>query len=445
MNKILAITLSVLLPLATVEGAIKEELNSFFDSCGSSTNSNSAAVYEGQKAGYCTGGGVVVRNRVMNSKIATVNLPKFDAGCGGIDMYMGGFSFISSEELVNTLKNISSSAFGYAFLLGMETVSPQISNNVKQLQSWANQMNGLSINSCEMATNLVGSVWPRNTAASQHICRSASTSGKTFQNYLQARHNCANNSGGNKNKELNYAETFDEEFNIAWTAINKHAFLAKNQSLAELFMTLTGTFVVRDDNGIKVGGYYPSKMTDESFLKTLLEGGKTTAYKCKDSERCFQIADQALEISPAESWTGKVRSHLLSIQNKILLDEELDQAEVDFIGASSLPLYRIVNVMTAYKGGNCPVDLYEISSIVAMDLLLKYLNEVLGLAREGCLNAKLVQAYSFNIDSYIAELNRLEDIIRRYELRSKDRMDQEFHLLQKIQTIEEQIAAEIVL
>lgn len=445
MNKIILVALSTIsLPLMT-EANINTELNNFYTSLGSTTNSNSAAIYEGQKAGYATGGGVMVRNRVMNSNIATVNLPKFDAGCGGIDIYTGGFSFINNEQLITTLKSIASSASGYAFMLGLETVSPQISNNIKQLQSWANHINSLGINSCDHATGLVGSIWPRNTAASQHICRTANTTGKVYNNYIEARHNCANMNRRERAADQEKSNILGEEFNVAWVAIKKHEFLSKNQNLSELFMTLTGTYVIKESDGEMVGAYYPSKVTNESFLKTLLEGGDTLVYHCKDSKQCFNIEETKLTISPEDAWIGKVRTTLLEIQNKILSDNELNENEIAFISGSHLPLYRIVNVMSAYKGGNCPVDLYQVSEIVAMDMLTQYLREVLNLAREGCQNTKLSQLYSFNLDDYIQELTRLEEWVRKYEMRSAEKMEQEFHLMQKIQVIEEKIAAEIVL
>ncbi len=69
-------------------GALKEDLNKFFDSMGANANVSAGDVYQGQKAGYATGGGVSIRNPSINTKLATVNLPEFDAGCGGIDIHL---------------------------------------------------------------------------------------------------------------------------------------------------------------------------------------------------------------------------------------------------------------------------------------------------------------------------------------------------------------------
>ena len=93
---------------------LNNELNKFFNQFGVSSHVDSAEIYNGQKAGYMTGGGFVTRNRVVNTQVASVNLPRFDAGCGGIDIFAGGFSFINHEQLIQTMKNIAGDAVGGA-------------------------------------------------------------------------------------------------------------------------------------------------------------------------------------------------------------------------------------------------------------------------------------------------------------------------------------------
>jgi len=151
----------------------------------------------------------------------TVNLPKFDAGCGGIDLYAGGFSFINSDQLIGTLKSVGSSSIGYAFLLGLETVSPQVANTIKNLQTWANNMNAFNINSCETAAGLVGSAWPRQTHASQHVCRTLGGKKGLFDDYLKARHNCSQNSENKRFKKTisedkEYRDLLYDDYNLVW-------------------------------------------------------------------------------------------------------------------------------------------------------------------------------------------------------------------------------------
>ncbi|KJV72912.1 conjugative relaxosome accessory transposon family protein [Orientia tsutsugamushi str. TA716] len=61
--------------------------------------------------------------------------------CSGIDAYLGSFSVISGEELVQLMKNIGSQAKVYAFSLGLKTFAPQIENALKDLRNLAMEMN----------------------------------------------------------------------------------------------------------------------------------------------------------------------------------------------------------------------------------------------------------------------------------------------------------------
>ena len=45
------------------------------------------------------------------------------------------------------------------------------------MQSWANTINGIGINSCEAGASLASAVWPRSQMASQAICRTQGASG----------------------------------------------------------------------------------------------------------------------------------------------------------------------------------------------------------------------------------------------------------------------------
>ena len=84
------------------------ELAHFFGKLGGSVNVSNGAAYKDQTAGYYTGGNLFARNQIHTSQLATIQLPDYRAGCGGIDMFMGAFSHISSEKLIEALKAIGS-------------------------------------------------------------------------------------------------------------------------------------------------------------------------------------------------------------------------------------------------------------------------------------------------------------------------------------------------
>jgi conjugative transfer pilus assembly protein TraH len=433
---------------------LNEELNKFFERAGASVNVTSGEIYQGQKAGYMTAGGITVRGRIVNSKPISISLPGFDAGCGGIDIFNGGFTFINHQQLIETLKSIGSSAMGYAFLLALETVSPQVSGVIKNLQTWANHINALNINSCEAAQLAIGSVWPRKTAASQEVCRRIGGKQGYFTDSIAARHGCGQEIKFNQTMSAeNQNEGFSrEEFNVAWESIQKQPYLTKDKELAEFFMSLMGTVIFHKDKSGKLkttGDRYPSKIKDEAFLQALIEGGKTTIYGCSDlnsNNYCLIVKEREIDFSSSNSWLGRIRNHLIQIQEKILADIELSDDEKTLLAKSRLPLYKIINVLTAYKKGTCPVDLYQVAEIVAVDLLMQFLNEAIELVREGALQFKIQKLYGGEeIDAYLNELKLVEAKVRYYETRSMQLFEREFLLIQRIQLIEGQLRTELLL
>ena len=83
------------------------------------------------RAGYYTGGNLFARNQVYRSELGSIQLPSYKAGCGGIDMFTGAFSFINGNQLVQTLKGIGSNAEGLFYMIALESLTPIIKNNVE--------------------------------------------------------------------------------------------------------------------------------------------------------------------------------------------------------------------------------------------------------------------------------------------------------------------------
>lgn len=406
-------------------------------------------LYESQAAGYYSGGGgVVVRSPVKNLKFANIALPKIQSGCGGIDIYTGGFSFIKKKDLEKALQSISSNAAGFAFMLGVETVSPTTSNIMKQMQSWANTINGIGINSCETAAQLTGSLWPASEMASQHICRAIGTTGTAplFSDHIEARHGCTQRKGSSKEKELvNTYMPFDGEYNIAWKALKKMpVFNEKNKELVEMYMTLVGTFVVKEsENGESTPKVYPAKAENIEFLQRLVEGGTILKYICQDSDNCLTILER--EDNLESGWCARIRHSLQSMQQKAIKDIPLDDEEKGLLATTRLPLYKFINVLSAYRRGKpCPLDLQNLADIIAWDILVQVMTEAIDTITQGCMHLKATSMYTNKIDDYVKSLERVRKTVYAYEEKTNKMIDLEMRLIEKIRLLENQINSEIM-
>ena len=107
------------------------DLRDFWEKSGGGVNVTGPLVYNGQRAGYATMGSVQVRTRVRQSNLLNIQLPSVRAGCGGIDLFGGAFSFISAEELIAMMEAIMQNAAGFAFELALESMSPAIQETVE--------------------------------------------------------------------------------------------------------------------------------------------------------------------------------------------------------------------------------------------------------------------------------------------------------------------------
>jgi len=420
-----------------------------FRMSGSEVNTSEGdLLYKSQASGYYTGGGgMVVRSPVKNAQFANIQLPNIQAGCGGIDIYTGGFSFITGQQLVDTMQAVLADSPGYAFMLGLESISPSALNTMRQMQSWANAVNGIGINSCETAASLVGAVWPANDMASQHICRTVSTSNPLYKDYIEGRHKCSGKSKG-ETQETKMAELYKDfplgkDYNIAWEALMQQPFFKDpgNKDLAEMYMTLVGTLVIKEGDSPLP---YFSKAEDQEFIGRLLEGGKIKKYSCRDS-KCLDVLEVDTDISSTDSWIAKMRKYLLSIQKKIINDEPFEDSEKGFLTTTKLPLLKFIIVLSAYHRGkifNSEID--NIAMIVSWDIMAQIIMEAIETVRRGCLILREKNMYSTQIDKYIESLNRVELIVNRYEDHARKGLDIEMRMIEKIKLLEKQVYSEIM-
>lgn len=407
-----AITISTALTILTfpVHSDVNRDLTLFFNRIGGTSNISRPGAYSDQTAGYYTGGNLFARNQVHSSQLATLQLPSLRAGCGGIDMFMGAFSHIGSEKLIESLKAIGSNLGSYALLLALETMSPQVKNIITELNDLSQSINQSNINSCEIAATTLGSVWPKSDASKRHLCKMVGTESKygSFSDYAAARQQCG---VGNKVEETSkiaeadprFKSMLGTEFNLAWKAIQENAFLRADRRLAEFFMSLSGTIIsTKDKNGNYTIQARPSLANKNDLLSALLHGGNVMTYSCvgKD-DKCLDVRLSQLDIKADKALLERVKSLLVSIQNKIYRDEALEPGEIAFLNSTRLPFYKIINVATAYRRGGSPVDIIDYAELGAIDILFQYLSEILDVINESVDHIRLSQ-----IDD--AELNRFQ-------------------------------------
>ncbi|MEE4208871.1 MAG: conjugal transfer protein TraH [Parvularcula sp.] len=370
-----ALTVLASLGLATapVQANVGNELNEFFDDMGAAANATGPVAYEGQTAGYYSGGNIWTRFPQKTVNLASLQLPSIKAGCGGIDVFSGSFSFINTDEIVAMLKATANNALGFAFQLAVKSISPQISATIEEMAQKVQQMNQFNMNSCELAQGLVGGLLPKSELYSSEICKAVGNSQGFFTDIVNARKHCAetgerrNAMAGNTDPGIPH-----ESYNFTWKML-KDSYPSFSDNFREYLMNFVGTVIfVQDGNsdGLAAGySFIPSG--DDALLTAILDGSSSVRiYTCPRKDTCLDPTPTTVAIAANDALKPRVQRMITSMNAKIRTNTRLTDEEIALLGATSIPVYKILTVNAAATlGGLTSSDINELAETVAIDLL----------------------------------------------------------------------------
>ncbi|WP_171182424.1 conjugal transfer protein TraH, partial [Ruegeria sp. HKCCD8929] len=334
---------------------VGSDLRNFWERSGGGVNVTKPTAYQGQQAGYATMGSLYLRTRPRNSQLAAIQLPSIRAGCGGIDIFGGAFSFISEEELIALMEAIMQNAAGFAFELALESLSPSVQEIVAKLRDLIQQVNAGNINSCEAGQLLVGSLWPKMDGASQHVCQTIGGYTGRFADRVAARHECG--TGGKNQSTLDRAngELKDQvpvDVNYAWRAIKKNNFLSSNPRIAEFFMTLSGTIITiapADDDSSMTHRTIPARALSPESAKALVEGGTLKSLRCNDTNECLNPVLQNTTIAANDALFAVTAKAIEDLSSAISNDTAPPAASIALINLTTIPIYEHLVTAKSYK------------------------------------------------------------------------------------------------
>lgn len=375
---VLCAALLTVTPAASAD--VNSDMNQFFNKLGFASNTTQPGVWQGQAAGYAYGGSLYARTQVKNVQLISMTLPDINAGCGGIDAYLGSFSFINSEQLQRFVKQIMSNAAGYFFDLALQTTVPEIKTAKDFLQKMASDINSMNLSSCQAAQGIIGGLFPRTQVSQQKVCQDIAGESNIFADWAASRQGCT--VGGKSDSVRDKASDKDKErvtknINIMWNALSKNRMFDGNKELKEFVMTLTGSLVFGPNGEITP---LSARTTDRSIIRAMMEGGTAKIYHCNDSDKCLKVvADTPVTISRDNALKSQITKLLASIQNKAVSDTPLDDKEKGFISSTTIPVFKYLVDPQMLGVSNSMI--YQLTDYIGYDILLQYIQELIQQAR----------------------------------------------------------------
>lgn len=373
---------------------IQSDLDNFFTQMGGGTNISTATAVKGQGAGYLVGGSMYVRTPVRSLQLYSVTLPSISAGCGGIDAYLGAFSFINTDQLQALSKGIMSNAIGYAFDLALETVCPQCKATMDKLQDVVNKVNLNNLTTCQAAQGLVNGVASQVWKRDHDMCVKLATEGNYFSDWSAATRGCSN-TGGQTDKILSDASNDTKKqnrvsinTNITWSAFNDiKQSITDDRELKEIMMTMIGTTIY----GSKSGDFQslPTLGANNELIHTLMYGGTARVYRCNEVMKCLKPSESKITISQDKSMVSKITRLMNQLFDKVRSGNSFSAQESNFVGSLTTPVVRIIRE-TAMAGINDGM-IIQLSEQIAFQYVLYYLdglNELASRASTGSIAEK---------------------------------------------------------
>ncbi|BDU41074.1 conjugal transfer protein TraH [Vibrio nigripulchritudo] len=431
----LVLCLGAPIRLAHAKG-VEGSLNAFFDDLGYHTNVTHPVAFKGQSAHHYQGGSLYVRTSIQNAQLAAVTLPAISAGCGGIDAFMGGFSHINSDQLVQFGKAVVANAKPFAVDLALQTWAPQIKQIRDNLQSIADRWLNQSINSCETAQAALGGLAAfTGPQVKRHVCATMGTQNNAFADWVAAQHECG--VGGQAQAQLELArhdpalqDVARVAHNLVWSGIMKNAFLADDPGLGEFLMSLTGTQIYGETGAPH---YYPSLLTDNNnLIQALLEGGDVDVYRCDETEACLTPDKTTATLDEVSGLQSRIRATLEALYHALLNDQSLTPEQKAFLEYTETP---VLSVFKSAAVADRHPNLSAYSRVIAIELLNRYLKGMLNTVQGSMVNTTLDPTDTDRIlrdidrartftdglnDDAITQILQQQKLIERHQANDKD-------------------------
>lgn len=369
MSAAVAFTLSAP-AMADVQG----DLNGYFGSLGFDGNVSKAQAWQGQAAGYVTGGSIYLRNPVKQVQLISMQVPSLNVGCGGIDSYLGAFSFISGDEIQRFAKQIMSNAAGYAFDLALQTMVPELKQAKDFLQKIASDVNSANMSSCQAAQGIIGGLWPVTQESNQKVCQDIAGESNIFADWAASRQGCT--VGGQGNSVTNRAPDNQKDQvlknkNLIWDALGRNHLFDGNRQLKELVMSVVGSIIFNKDGQVTI---LSPLVDNRDIIGVLMRGGSAKMYGCDEADLCLGPTVTTVTVNSDVALVEQVRKLMISIDSKLSDDTGLSNTEKGFINTTSVPVLKYLS--SSRSMGMSPTYLLQVADFIAQDMMIQYLQEL---------------------------------------------------------------------
>lgn len=381
----------------------------YFDATQAMSNVTEAGVREAGAVSTVTGGGFVYRTPRTDFVPFSVTPPSLKAGCGGIDLFLGAFSIPSREEFVSFLKSVGTALPGLAFQLALQTMAPDLNEQVGRYADLIRSYTNRYTDSCEAARALLD-----NTGATEHLTRVV----EGAKNALRSDGSVADQSEADRRVRDNGEKAIAAspirkdsggnvvdapEINLTWALLSGGKLGAADfdsVSLRETMMTLLGTTVFTQEGKGENAVLVAREIAGVDLLPVLFnETGKDTSLvklTCDEAKRCLSPERKPMYDTDLVAELKEAADHYLTALKSRDASLVTDDEMLFLASVSSVPLLRILNLASVARYEGLAADIvntyveaaaYE-ALVGALEALTSDIRRVMGSSSSTTLSAE---------------------------------------------------------
>jgi conjugative transfer pilus assembly protein TraH len=407
-------------PESKIEGSFNESIDRFFSRFNSGSPSLSSPLEI-----HFLGGKASPGAPFLDRDFSQTNVPAFSLNDRPIDPISGGLH--AAKNMEGALISARSQKDGvYRHLVGLETTSPLMASAIKQIVTWANQLNAMSIHSYDAAAALAPGLWPKIQRGVTLACEHE----KIADGYdlIEAKTLCQDK----KIREralLTLSERNDQVFAGSFNVADKVLTQMGIGKTKKILMNMTGTLVSRDSATIQ---HFPPK--HKEVLALLREGRKIeNGYLLKGDGLGIEQGIISVETSEKD----RILSLFKSIQEKLKTENsDFSEEEKSLLGSTHFPVATFLALMGQYNGIGSALILERYSDLIAFERTIQFMEETAETILYKAESLRASQISGYELDAYIKQVSGVLLDLRRLKEENLQKIENEQKALDYLITIE---------
>ncbi|KZZ67723.1 conjugal transfer protein TraH, partial [Oleiphilus sp. HI0128] len=173
------VLLTTILIMAAIPSALAGVVDDWLSDLESSVG---ASAYNSGSRGYLSAGSVNARVSSTSEYLMSINPPRLDAGACGVDLFLGGMSYMDIDYLGDKLEAVWQNADAVALSMAMSQLSKTLDEKGIDFTEAVDFLNSLQIDECQLATQGVtaiveGGQWAYDKLFSEEVKKQELKSG----------------------------------------------------------------------------------------------------------------------------------------------------------------------------------------------------------------------------------------------------------------------------